>query len=141
MPDDTTNPPYREINEAILQGRRPSAQSTPRRRRLPRQSVSWFGRYHLDDQSNWNDCEVIDISVIGVGVRIGGSSADDLANRRITIEVRAAAGASVSLRLVGEIRHAEPMPDGRVRVGVGFMGLSETERTILDALEHMGVVW
>ena len=113
-----------------------------RRRRVPRQSTSWFGHYRLGDAPEWGDCEVVDVSVIGIGAFISSlGSGVNLVGKRVTIEVRAAAGGSVSLQLFGEIRHVQRMPDGRLRIGAEFSGLSETECAIRDALEHMGIAW
>jgi hypothetical protein len=142
MPPKRPERPYREINEAIIQASRASDLPTPRRRRVPRQRTSWFGRYRVGDGLEWGDCEVVDVSVIGIGVYVSRpGSLEHLVGSRIAIEVQAAAGGSVSLQLSGEIRNVQPAADGRLRIGAEFSGLSESERAILDALEYMGVVW
>jgi hypothetical protein len=102
--------------------------------------MSWLGHYRLGD-GQWADCEVVDISVAGVSALIAEASATDLPGVSITMEVHAAVGDAVRLDLTGEIRHAVPAPDGRVRVGVEFTSLSDTERAILDALERLGIGW
>ncbi len=56
----------------------------------------------LDSSPEWGDCEVIGVSIIGIGVHFSAPSVADLVGRRISIEVRAATGASVSLGLNGE---------------------------------------
>jgi hypothetical protein len=84
---------------------------------------------------------VLDVSVIGVGVELVTEIPTDPLGRRITIEVHPSAGRSVSLRLIGTIQNAVPTSGGRLRVGVQFIGLSETERAILDAFEQLGIVW
>lgn len=134
--------PYGEINEAIVRAGQASDPQVSRRRRVPRQSTSWFGRFRLGDALEWGDCEVVDVSVIGIGAFISSHRSEvELVGERIAIEVRAAAGGSISLQLFGEVRHAQRVPDGRVRIGAEFSGLSETERAILDALEHMAIAW
>ena len=114
-----------------------------RRRRVPRQSAGWSGTYVVEDEprAGSHDCLVIDISVLGVGLELLGSVPTDLVGRRISLEVQTPVGTSVSIRLVGEVRNSAPGRLGGVRVGLEFIGLSDTERSILDALELMQIAW
>ena len=45
-----------------------------RRRRVPRQAVRWSGKCLLEDEAGagWAECQVLDISLIGVGIEIYG---------------------------------------------------------------------
>lgn len=139
MPDDDRDPLFEQINDAIVSARAP----TPRRRRVPRQSISWFGRYRLDDAAPWGDCELVDVSVAGVGALLSAPPMNEheLLGADITMEVHVATGAAVRLELRGAIRNVMPVAQRRVRVGIEFAGLSDTERAILDALERMGIGW
>jgi hypothetical protein len=110
-----------------------------RQRRLPRQEADWPGTYQVD-ASAWNGCQILDISILGAGLEIYEAARDDLVGREITVEVQTPAGASITLRMVGAIRHVAATPKG-ARVGIEFGDLSETERAILNVLEHMRVVW
>jgi hypothetical protein len=114
-----------------------------RRRRVPRQSAGWSGRFkdEGDRFGDWGDCLVIDISVLGVGLELYGPVPRDLIGRRIAVEVQTPIGTSVSIRLAGEVRNTAPGPHGGVRVGMEFVGLTETERSILNALELMQIAW
>lgn len=112
-----------------------------RRRRVPRQSVTWAGKCQINDEvGGWTECEVVDISVIGVGVEVPSEGDTGRIGQTITVEVQTPAGAAVSIRLVGEIRNVVPVTE-RIRIGIEFVDLSETERSILDALERMRIVW
>jgi len=111
-----------------------------RRRRLPRQEADWPGRYTLDGET-WGICEVLDISILGTGIEIVAPPAGELIGRQITVEVETPAGASITLRMTGEIRNVAIGPKGGTRVGTQFADLSETEQAILHVLEHMRVVW
>ena len=64
----------------------------------------------------------------------------DLIGQRVTVEVHVPQSNSVQLRLLGEIRHAAQDVRGSARIGIEFIGLSNVERSILDALEleHVG---
>lgn len=117
--------------------------NAPRRRRVPRQAAGWPGRYKFESASDqpWGRCRVLDISVIGAGVEIFGEAPTEIVGTRLVVEVQTPAGASVSIRLVGETRNAGRGPEGGIRVGLEFVDLSATERSILDALERMQVVW
>jgi hypothetical protein len=87
------------------------------------------------------DCDVIDISILGAGIEVYGDVPGDLLGRRLVAEVQAPIGASVSIRLVGEVRYTEQGANGGTRVGIEFTDLSETERQILHMMELLKVVW
>src|ERR1700720_4194572 len=58
------------------------------RRRVPRVSADWPGRYRIegDPPSDWGDCTIIDISVAGVGVELFGAVPEDLIGCRLAVE-------------------------------------------------------
>ena len=128
-----------------------------RRRRVPRQEAGWPGYCGFDDdpESAWYECQVLDISILGAGVEvydpgqavlgarleIFDPDEDDLIGHKITAEAQATGGGSVSIRFTGTIRDVHPGPKGSIRVGIEFLGLSDTERTMLEAMERMRVVW
>jgi hypothetical protein len=62
----------------------------------------------------------------------------DLIGREITVEVQTLAGASISLRMSGEIRNvvASVSPKVGTRVGIEFGELSDTEKAIFQVLGH-----
>ncbi|HEY3942436.1 MAG TPA: PilZ domain-containing protein [Acidimicrobiales bacterium] len=113
------------------------------RRRVPRQHVGWLGQYIVEAEpgSGWTDCEVVDISVLGVGLELFGSHTTDLVGQRLVVEVRTPVGTSISIRMVGDVRNMGPGRMGGARVGMEFVGLTETERSILDTLALMQVAW
>ena len=114
-----------------------------RRRRVPRQEAGWIGKCIVDDdpEAAWFECRVIDVSIIGAGVEVFGIQHHSLVGRRLAVEVGAPSGASVSVRFVGEIKNAGTVPQGGLRIGMEFVGLSESERSILNMLEQMQVGW
>jgi hypothetical protein len=114
-----------------------------RRRRVPRTSAGWPGRYRFeqDPVNEWGECEVIDISLIGAGLELMGDVPPVPVGVRIVVEVATPAGSSVTLRLAGETRNVAPGSGGGIRVGIEFIDLSDTERSILDVLSQMRVVW
>jgi hypothetical protein len=85
---------------------------------------------------------VVDVSVIGLGAELVAEVPTDPVGMQITIEVHPSAGRTmIDLRLIGTIRNASPAGGGRLRVGVEFVGLSETERAICDAFSQLGILW
>ncbi|HUZ09028.1 MAG TPA: PilZ domain-containing protein [Acidimicrobiales bacterium] len=113
------------------------------RRRIPRQAAGWSGKYKIesDRRAEWHDCLVIDMSILGVGLALYGAVPTDLVGEQLVVEVDTPIGTSVSIRLVGEVKYVTSVPQGGVRVGLEFVGLSPTERSILNALELMQVAW
>ncbi len=110
-----------------------------RRRRALRQPAGWAGKCHVDGESvvRWHDCRVIDISILGLGITFHHQSPSELVGRALHVEVPAV-GDSVKVRFDGEIRNATPTnPEGCVRVGIEFVGLSEPERAITAYLSAM----
>jgi hypothetical protein len=81
----------------------------------------------------WRGCGVFDLSTLGLGMDFRHHEPNDLVGRRIT--VRLPVGGSVDITLTGEVRNTKAGPDGIVRAGIEFVGLSEEELYILDILE------
>jgi PilZ domain len=102
------------------------------RRRAQRQSAVWMGWCHVEGEPSdlWRDCGVFDFSNFGLGMDLRHPS--DLVGRRVS--VRLPVGASIEVTLTGEVRNAKAGPDGVGRVGIEFVGLSKTERSIVDLL-------
>jgi PilZ domain-containing protein len=115
------------------------------KRRVPRQSVVvWSGKYVFehDPEAGWEQCRVIDISVIGVGLELMGPVPDDLVGLAIVAEVYPpSASGAITVRLLGNVVNTGPTRTGGLRVGVEFSGLSETELSILGAMEMTETAW
>lgn len=110
------------------------------RRRAQRQSAVWMGTCHIEGEPShlWQDCGVFDFSSLGVGMDLRQPGSSDLVGRRVS--VRLPVGASIDMLLTGAVRNAKAGPDGIVRAGLEFTGLSETERSIVDLLELGSVI-
>jgi PilZ domain len=105
------------------------------RRRAPRQSAVWMGTCCVDGDGAeiWRDCGVFDFSTLGIGMDFRPGDSSDLMGRRITM--RLPVGGSMDITLVGEVRNVRAGPDGVVRTGIEFLGLTEDELYIVDLLE------
>jgi hypothetical protein len=105
------------------------------RRRAPRQPTAWTGFCHIDGEPTamWRDCEVIDVSMFGLGLTFIHPQPWELAHRRIFVDI-SAIGDAVSIRLEGEIRDAAFTLEGDIRVGVELVGLSPAELAITAVL-------
>ena len=108
------------------------------RRRVSRQATSWAAFCHIEGESpsGWRDCEVIDISSLGLGVTFHHPQPWELVGRRISVDAPAI-GSSINLRLEGEIRNAAPAMEDGVRVGIEFVGLTPAEEAIAAVLSGM----
>jgi hypothetical protein len=103
-----------------------------------------MGSCHVEDEPSdlWRKCAIIDVSRLGVGIELCHPDPIELLgmwqdgalrlhlSRRIT--VRLEFGPSVEMTVAGEVRNAGSVPDGIVRAGIEFVGLSETERSMVD---------
>jgi hypothetical protein len=93
------------------------------RRRAPRAPSAWAGFCLIDGDlpSLWRDCEVIDVSTLGLGITFHHPQPCELVHRRILVDV-SAIGDAVNIRLEGVIRDAAFTLEGQIRVGVEFVG-------------------
>jgi hypothetical protein len=110
------------------------------RRRAPRQPVGLAGFCFIEGESiaRWRDCEVIDVSVLGLGLTLHHPEPWELVGRRITVDV-ATADDSVTIRLDGDIRNAAPTLEGEVRIGVEFVGVTDGDRAVTALLNEMSI--
>jgi len=118
------------------------------RRRVPRiATTSWSGRYIVEDNhaSEWGECRVLDISVLGVGLEIFPIGDDDdpglLVGHRLVVLVQAPVGESISVRLMGTVKNVDSGTRGGIRTGLEFVGLSDTEQAIVKVIEQLQVSW
>ena len=109
------------------------------RRRAPRQAACWSGFCHVEGESasGWRDCRIIDISMLGLGIRMQHPQPSALIGRRMSVEVPAV-GDSVNIRFEGEVKNVARTTLRSVRIGIEFVHLSTTERAILEVLSHAG---
>ena len=104
------------------------------RRRAERQPVSHRGMCRIENYygAEWHDCRLIDISRLGLGIRIEVPYPDRLVGSRIIVEIPPI-GDSVDIRLAGQIKDAVLIgTEGAIRVGVEFDTLSPSERAVVD---------
>jgi hypothetical protein len=105
------------------------------RRRSPRQPTAWSGFCHIEGEPTamWRDCEVIDVSMFGLGLTFIHPQPWELVHRRIFVDI-SAIGEAVNIRLEGEIKDAAFTLEGDIRVGVELVGLSPAELAITAVL-------
>jgi PilZ domain len=111
------------------------------RRRIHRQPIGWAASYRLTDEAahGWRDCRVVDISMLGMGITVACLHPSDLVGRLVSVNLPGPAS-SVNVRLEGEIKSAVPTINRRLRVGIEFVQLSETEQAITAVLSVMSDV-
>lgn len=110
-------------------------------------TTSWSGRYIVEDDpaSEWSECRVLDISVLGVGLELFPIDHDEdsglLVGHRLVVLVQAPVGESISVRLMGTVKNVGGGTQGGVRAGLEFVGLSDTEQAIVKVIEQLQVAW
>lgn len=110
------------------------------RRRVPRHAAGWAGSCHIDGEpaDEQRECRVLDISDLGLAILLQHPEGAQLVGRRISVE-SPTAGASVSIRLEGDVRYGIPVGDDGVRLGIEFVGLTELEQTVVKALGILSI--
>jgi hypothetical protein len=108
------------------------------RRRVPRRSAGLFGVCHIEGESDpeWRDCQVADVSSLGLGITLHHFWPSELVGRHISVEAPSV-GESINVRLEGVIRNAERTTGAVIRVGVEFDGLTESELAVADLLNTL----
>ena len=103
------------------------------RRLLPRHFTDWRGRYMIegDPDERWRDCRIVDLSSAGAGLELLDANPEETAGKRIVI----------TLQFCGEVRHAEPVRNKRLRTGVQFVDLTDEHRVYLQSLAELEAVW
>ena len=86
----------------------------------------------------WRDCGVFDFSTFGLGMDVRHPDATELVGRYISVQLQV--GPFVDMTLTGEVRNVKPGPEGIVRAGLEFVGLSSIERAIVQLLEREGTL-
>lgn len=96
-----------------------------------------------EPSDHWRECTIIDVSPLGVGMDLRHPDPIELlglwqegalrldASRRMTVHLET--DTSVDMAVAGEVRNAGSGHDGFVRAGIEFVGLTETERSIVEA--------
>ena len=105
-------------------------------RRAPRQAAGWIGWCSFPDISDdeQTECRVVDISQLGLGIVLCGSShVSDFVGRSIAVETPIV-GMAANIRLEGEVKNAAVGRDGSVRLGIEFLGQTGLEQSIVKAL-------
>jgi hypothetical protein len=111
------------------------------RRRLHRRPAGWAASYQLvgEQTSGWQDCRVVDISVLGLGISFDHPNSAELVGRLVSVNLPGD-GSCVKVRLEGQIRNASATMSRDIRVGIEFVRLSETEQAITAVLSVMSDV-
>ncbi len=105
-------------------------------RRAPRQTADWIGWCRFPNVSGDEriECRVVDISQLGLGIVLGGSSqVSDFVGRPIAVETPIL-GTAANIRLEGEVKNEAVGRDGSVRLGIEFLGPTDLEQAIIEAL-------
>jgi hypothetical protein len=110
------------------------------RRRVPRHPAGWAGTCHVEGEpvdQEW-ECRVLDISDLGLAIVVQHPEGARLVGLRLAVE-SPTAGSSVRIRLEGDVRYGIPVGQGAVRLGIEFVGLTELEQTVVQALGVLSI--
>ena len=121
------------------------------RRQAERLPAFCMGTCHVEGEPSdqWWECAIIDASTMGLGIELCHPDPVELLGlwqdgelqlserRRITVCLDL--GPSVDMTVEGEVRHAGSRPDGVVRVGIKFVGLTESQCSMIRVLQRPAV--
>jgi hypothetical protein len=105
-------------------------------RRKARHAVhGWTGRYRLQDATAWRECSLVDLSETGAGFQAFMLPTDAVPLSTAELElVDGARNPDETIRLRGRVIRLTRSPEGHVRVGIEFIGLTELEGRLLGML-------
>jgi hypothetical protein len=103
------------------------------RRLIPRQPADWRATYLIEgeDHERWRDCRVIDISSLGAGLELLGTTPDEIADHELIV--------AVYWRT--KVKNSRPGNAAGLRVGTQFLDLTERESAYVDSLTEIGAQW
>ncbi len=103
------------------------------RRLLPRQFTDWQGRYMIEGDPGevWRQCRVVDVSTLGAGLELFGTTPAEIAQRSIVL--------SVDLR--GEVKHAVEATDDGIRAGIQFEDFTPAQSAYIRSLVKLQTLW
>jgi hypothetical protein len=87
-----------------------------------------------EKSERWRECAIFDLSTLGLGVDLPLAGPKKLVGQRLTVLIEL--GRSVDMTFSGQVRNAVSGPDGIVRAGIEFVGLSDIERSAVGLLEQ-----
>lgn len=96
------------------------------KRIILRQPTDWFGTYRIVGDPNQDKrwCRILDISTLGAGLELFGTTPEAAAEHRL----------NVTVQLRGDSRGAVQMPNDLVRVGVEFTDLTGEAESYVHSL-------
>ena len=86
-----------------------------------------------ESDPEWRDCQVANVSSLGMGLRLQHFWPSEIVGRQITVEAPAA-GDSINVRFGGVITHAARTAGSVVRIGIEFDELTEFELAVAGVL-------
>jgi hypothetical protein len=104
------------------------------RRSVPRQPVVWNGRYHFNEETadrGTRECRVVDISTLGAGVELSGTTPAEALNQLLVVTVE----------LRGRVQNAREADGGVVRVGLEFPPSGPQQDDYMKTIRHLGKFW
>jgi hypothetical protein len=84
-----------------------------------------------DPSEVWRPCRVVDVSTLGAGLELFGTTPDEMAQRTIAL--------SVDLR--GEVKHAVEATDDGIRAGIQFEDFTPSQSDYIRSLVKLQTLW
>ena len=94
-------------------------------------TADWPGRYRFDERDEWRACRVVNVSLDGAVLEVGGVTFLELLSGPIALEIASVVSDETGVALRAVIRRKNQLDDGRVLLGVEFGVLRDEERNLL----------
>jgi hypothetical protein len=108
------------------------------RRHADRRPAAWRSRLLVTEEgkeqvyvsdASYLECQLRDLSTAGVGLHC--PSSDLSVGDRVLLDLQLGEHHRATIKVTGEVRHAECDDDGAVRAGIEFVEIGDLERALL----------
>ena len=108
------------------------------RRRADRRAAGWGSRFLVTEEgreqvyvsdADYSECLLRDLSTAGAGLRCPDSELS--VGDRVLLDLQLGEHHRATIKVTGEVRHAECDDDGAVHAGIEFVEIGDLERALL----------
>lgn len=108
------------------------------RRLATRNTGEWHAKYRFSPAADWRECRVIDMAGRGIAIEPFGLLDNEPLRGDVELKFELSEDIAEDLELLGDIRRATRISEGRVRLGIEFKALTDLDVMLLDLIGRVG---